>query len=97
MPIYEYTCEDCGHRFDAIRRLQERELPCTCPRCAGTRSRVLFSTSFRLVHGASGRGAGSAVAEGNTGERPRTTDVVEPRPPLPEHWSRYPRNLNEAI
>jgi len=31
------------------------------------------------------------------GGHPPSTDVVEPRPPLPEHWSRYPRNLNEAI
>jgi putative FmdB family regulatory protein len=97
MPIYEYRCDDCGHRFDAIRPVQERERPCMCPRCAGTRSRVQFSASFRLVHGASGRGSGSAVDDGDRGEHPRSTDVVEPRPPLPEHWSRYPRNLNEAI
>ena len=99
MPIYEYRCEDCGHRFDAIRRVQERELPCACPRCASTRSRVLFSASFRLVHGAPGRGpsASATVADSGRGEQPRSTDVVEPRPPLPEHWSRYPRNLNEAI
>ena len=97
MPIYEYRCEDCGHRFDAIRPVQEREVPCTCPRCASTRSRVLFSASFRLVHGAPGRGAGSAVADGDTGGQAHSTDAVEPRSPLPEHWSRYPRNLNEAI
>jgi putative FmdB family regulatory protein len=99
MPIYEYRCEDCGHRFDAIRPVQEREVPCTCPRCASTRSRVLFSASFRLVHGAPGRGpsASGTVTDAASGEHPRSTDVVEQRPPLPEHWSRYPRNLNEAI
>jgi putative FmdB family regulatory protein len=97
MPIYEYRCDDCGHRFDAIRPVQERELPCTCPRCASTRSQVLFSASFRLVHGAPGPSAGRGVVDGDTGGHPRSTDVVEPRPPLPEHWSRYPRNLNEAI
>ena len=72
-------------------------MPCTCPRCAGMRSRVLFSASFRLVHGAPGRGDRSAVANVGTGERAHSADVVEPRHPLPEHWSRYPRNLNEAI
>ena len=99
MPIYEYRCEDCDHRFDAIRPVRERELPCTCPRCASTRSQVQFSASFRLVHGAPGRGpsASATVADSGRGEYPRSTDVVEPRPPLPEHWSRYPRNLNEAI
>jgi putative FmdB family regulatory protein len=30
MPIYEYECRDCGHRFEAIVRLNEST---ACPSC----------------------------------------------------------------
>ena len=32
MPIYEYECRGCGHRFEAIVRLNESP---ACPSCQG--------------------------------------------------------------
>ena len=36
MPMYEYLCERCGHRFDEIKRIAERDHPETCPECGAT-------------------------------------------------------------
>ncbi len=31
MPIFEYVCPDCGHRFEKIQRQRSDEQP--CPKC----------------------------------------------------------------
>ncbi len=35
MPLYEYECEKCGHRFEKIRKFSDPPVK-TCPRCKGT-------------------------------------------------------------
>jgi putative FmdB family regulatory protein len=35
MPIYEYLCEDCDHRFQHNRKVSERQ-SARCPECGGT-------------------------------------------------------------
>ena len=45
MPIFEYRCMECGHRFDAFFRRAEdadKELP-RCGRCGSDAVRKLFS------------------------------------------------------
>jgi putative FmdB family regulatory protein len=44
MPVYEFKCDDCGHRFDIVATLAEKDagLSPTCPRCSGKRVRQLF-------------------------------------------------------
>lgn len=36
MPTYEYQCQKCEHCFEAIRRIDDRELPTKepCPNCS---------------------------------------------------------------
>jgi putative FmdB family regulatory protein len=37
MPLYEYQCDTCGHRFEAIQKFSDAPLD-TCPKCgAGVR------------------------------------------------------------
>ena len=33
MPIYEYCCSECGHRFEVIQRLSEGAEQLRCPQC----------------------------------------------------------------
>lgn len=33
MPFYDYKCEKCGHQFEAMRSMQERNDPIQCPNC----------------------------------------------------------------
>jgi len=48
MPIYEYECKGCGHRFEAIRPLGDRSRKLACPDCgktAATRLPSVFAAS----------------------------------------------------
>jgi putative FmdB family regulatory protein len=39
VPIYDYACRTCGHRFEAFHGLNEAG-PHQCPECGGTVNRV---------------------------------------------------------
>ena len=48
MPIYEYRCDACGHRLDALQKLADDPLR-DCPACMETALRRLVSApNFRL-------------------------------------------------
>jgi len=48
MPIYEYACGSCGHRFDRLQGMSEPD-PDACPVCKKPTVRRLISlSSFRL-------------------------------------------------
>lgn len=59
MPIYEYNCEDCGTRFDALRTMSDADAPIDCEQCAGdktSRAISLFNaqSSGRVLAGSNG-------------------------------------------
>jgi len=35
MPLYEYTCEKCGHKWPVLRPIDKRGDPIECPKCRG--------------------------------------------------------------
>lgn len=51
MPMYEYACEHCHHRFEKLQKMIEPRLS-TCPKCEQNSLRRLVSaTAFRLAGG----------------------------------------------
>jgi putative FmdB family regulatory protein len=40
MPTYEYKCEQCGHRFEAVQSMKDQALS-ACPKCQGAVSRMI--------------------------------------------------------
>ena len=51
MPIYEFECTACGHRFDELMRLSDPE-PAVCPSCGAPQVRKRLSApQFRLAGG----------------------------------------------
>jgi len=51
MPIYEYECRDCGHRFEALQKISDAPLT-DCPVCGKASVNKLVSASaFRLKGG----------------------------------------------
>ena len=51
MPIYEYACGACEHRFETIQRASEEPLK-DCPACGASALRKLLSAPvFRLKGG----------------------------------------------
>ena len=48
MPIYEYECRDCGHQFEAMRKVSAGP-PDACPSCGEDALQKLVSrVAFRL-------------------------------------------------
>ena len=43
MPIYEYKCSSCGHRFEAFQRMGADGSDLQCPLCAAPKPEKLFS------------------------------------------------------
>ncbi|MBQ8110898.1 MAG: zinc ribbon domain-containing protein [Clostridia bacterium] len=39
MPVYDYKCISCGHRFDLLRSVSSRD-DVKCPSCGGDVARV---------------------------------------------------------
>ena len=49
MPIYEFECSSCGHRFDHLQKLSDAD-PTDCPSCGKPDLRHMVSApSFRLA------------------------------------------------
>lgn len=48
MPIYEYQCNDCEHRLEAIQKISDDPLT-ECPQCGeGSLRKLISAASFRL-------------------------------------------------
>ncbi|WP_426688615.1 FmdB family zinc ribbon protein [Rhodanobacter ginsengiterrae] len=49
MPIYEFECSHCGHRFDRLQKLSDTD-PTVCPACdTSSLRRRVSAPSFRLA------------------------------------------------
>ncbi len=49
MPIYEYRCEECGHRFEVLT--SSRHAQQDCPECGHERCTKLISTGSFILKG----------------------------------------------
>ena len=50
MPIYEYACPDCGHRFEEIQRFSDDPIR-LCPKCKQENVKKLVSASSFVLKG----------------------------------------------
>ncbi|HWQ03945.1 MAG TPA: zinc ribbon domain-containing protein [Longilinea sp.] len=53
MPIYEYICQDCGKKFDAIRSMKDSDAPISCKNCHGANTRRALSVFYASSEGRS--------------------------------------------
>ena len=47
MPLYEYQCQPCGHRFEKIRKFSDPPLD-TCPVCGGPVQKLISSPAIQF-------------------------------------------------
>ena len=47
MPLYEYQCEVCGHRFEVIQKYSDAPIE-TCQRCNGAVRKLLSSPAIQF-------------------------------------------------
>jgi putative FmdB family regulatory protein len=68
MPIYEYRCGSCHHRFDSYRPTDERDEPSRCPACGvTTRGERVWSSAAVAVRVAAGKRPPRSGAEALAG------------------------------
>src|SRR5580658_637672 len=73
MPLYEYLCNKCGHRFERIRKFSDKQLT-KCPECGGVIEQVIsapavqFKGSGWYVTDYPKKGAGSAGSSASSSE-----------------------------
>ncbi|OAT81439.1 FmdB family zinc ribbon protein [Desulfotomaculum copahuensis] len=67
MPIYDFECRQCGHKFTLLTGVSERD-KATCPACGSSDLRQLISGCAVKVSGGSGSGsAGGGCGGGHAG------------------------------
>lgn len=64
MPLYEYQCSECSHRFEVLQRLGEGSDALTCPECGQASAKKQFST---FSSSAAAGGADTAAVGGGCG------------------------------
>ena len=46
MAIYEYVCNNCGHRFDMMRSMKDADAPASCKNCESRQTKRALSVFF---------------------------------------------------
>jgi putative FmdB family regulatory protein len=47
MPLYEYECEACGNRFEAIQKFSDPAIE-ACPKCGGQVRKLIAAPAFQF-------------------------------------------------
>lgn len=47
MPIYEYVCKKCGHKFEKIQKFSDPKIR-KCPECGGTVEQALHAPAVQF-------------------------------------------------
>ena len=71
MPIYEYQCEQCGHKLEKLQKISDEPLK-TCPQCGNQSLKKLVSAAaFRL------KGGGWYETDFKTGDKKNVTGSTD--------------------
>lgn len=73
MPLYEYECDACGHRFEVIQKFSDDPLT-ECPKCRGAVRKLVSSPAIQFKgsgwyitdYARKGGSGGSSGAKGET-------------------------------
>lgn len=47
MPLYEYQCDQCAHRFEVIQKFSDAPID-VCPKCGGVVKKLLSSPAIQF-------------------------------------------------
>jgi len=75
MPLYEYQCDECEHRFEQIQRFSD-PLASSCPKCGGAVTKLVSSPAIQF------KGTGWYVtdyARKPSGDEPSKTSDTAPK------------------
>jgi len=78
MPTYEYACNSCGHRFEAVQAFSDAALT-QCPECKGEIRKVYSNVGVVF------KGSGFYKNDSRANNPTRTPESAPPPPaPLPK-------------
>ena len=87
MPLYEYQCEECDHRFEVIQKFSDPPIE-TCPKCGGPVRKLLSSPAIQFKgsgwyitdyarKGSSAAGSDADGASADTATKAEKTDAAK--------------------
>lgn len=80
MPLYEYKCEACAHRFERIQKFSDPPIE-TCPQCSGQVRKLLSAPAIQFKgsgfyitdYGKSGSGESKSEKADKAGAKAEST------------------------
>lgn len=92
MPIYEYQCKKCGHRFEKIQKFSDAPVK-KCPECGGGVEKLLTAPAVQFKgegwyvtdYARKGAKSGESGAEGAGKETKSETKAESKSEAKPEH------------
>lgn len=90
MPLYEYQCDACAHRFEVIQKFSDAPVD-VCPKCGGAVKKLLSSPAIQFKgtgwyitdyarSGKTDSGSAPASSEGKTETKPETKTETKSEP-----------------
>jgi putative FmdB family regulatory protein len=86
MPLYEYECDACGHRFEVIQKMTDPPVE-KCPKCGGTVHKLHSAPAFQfkgsgwyVTDYAKKDSAKTAKADGASGEPKKDATEKKEKP-----------------
>lgn len=67
MPLYEYSCENCGFQFEALRPMKDADTPIECKNCHSQQTHKMLSVFFAKGDGQTSYSSGSSGCAGCSG------------------------------
>ena len=90
MPIYEYQCEQCGHKLEKLQKISDEPLK-SCPQCGNQSLKKLVSAAaFRL------KGGGWYETDFKTGDKKNVTGSTDKKSGGSEKIEGTAKNSGEA-
>ena len=70
MPVYEFSCDECGRRFDIVATFAEHDagLKPVCPKCGAKKTRQVISRVTLLTSSKSEDDFGDEMGEEGMGD-----------------------------
>ena len=64
MPIFEYTCPNCGHSFEKLVLSSKRQSELSCPKCGSKEVQKVVSLFGSVGQGKSGGATANCAPSG---------------------------------
>jgi putative FmdB family regulatory protein len=100
MPLYEYQCKKCHHRFEKIQKFSDPHVK-KCPKCAGPVEQLLSAPAVQFKGSGwyvtdyakkSGSPASSNGGSSDKGEKIEKTEKKDEAKPKSEHKTEHKKS-----